>query len=199
MAAKICLKPTSRPSRPRCQVTARQESLMPSHLRWERVRRKESNLTATFLKNTKTSDIIQWRGGRGATPHNPPPSPPPLLLVWTESLPSVCVCLSSKHSWSLPLTGRRSGDRGKKKGDTIHHSGFQSHLSPWGVNQNVSVGDTGGREWERRGMFPFTFFLSAEAGPAREPEKNTESASLSRHLLNSSLIRDNCWSVCHTS
>lgn len=34
-----------------------------------------------------------------------------------------------------------------------------------------------------------SLFLSAEAGPAREPEKNTESAS---NLLNSSLIRDKC-------
>lgn len=51
------------------QVTARQESLLPSHSRWERVRRKESNLTATFLENTTNfrHNSVERREGSNST------------------------------------------------------------------------------------------------------------------------------------
>lgn len=104
------------------------------------------------------------------------------------------MCLSNKHFWPLPLSGRRGGE---KKKDTFLCSGFQSHWSPRGVYQNVS--DMRGREWEHGGVFAFTF-PCVEARLARRAQKNNEPAS---NLLNSSLIWDNSWcpwhAVCTTS
>lgn len=81
------------------------------------------------------------------------------------------------------------------------HSGFQSHQSPRGVCQNVSVSDSRGTEWEHGCMFAFTFpAMSAEGRlaqglPSCSTQNNTKSVS---NPLSSSLIQDNCRSLTWT-